>query len=198
MPSPWEYFMSLFKQSEESSPSRPLLREPLVRTEEEKADYLHWRETLVCRRLVDWLRDQYAIYQVLPDDVDEGIDFLDHPSSKGFVVHFHKTNYSARDLRHFLEYLRECTLALNYRSQMADLRSYEHGSGVETSERYYLKPRPNFQSEGPYNQSFGNVMIEVIFRNEQPYHLRFSATSYQDRLYTKPLEFREMMVQVLG
>lgn len=197
MQSPWEYFKSLFGKAKESSPTMPLVREVLSRSEEEKQDYAHWRETLVCRRLVDWLRDQYAIYQVLPDDVDKGIDFLNHASAKGFVVHFHETRYSARDLRHFLDYLRDQTLTLNYRSQLADIRSYAQGFEVEVSERYYLKPRPDWQVEGPYNQAFGNVMIEAIFRNDRPHHLRFSATSYQDRLYTEPRDFREMMLKLL-
>ena len=77
-------------KAEESSPSQPLIHELIQRTEKEKEDYQQWKQTLVLRRLMDWLKDQFAMYQINSERVDEGLDFLNTPSSKGFVIHFHK------------------------------------------------------------------------------------------------------------
>jgi hypothetical protein len=144
----WHYFKNLFVKAEQSSPSQPLIHELIQRSEEETLDYERWKKTLVCRRLVDWLDNQYAVYRVLPHDVDEGLDFLHTPSSKGFVVHFNQTRYSRRDATHFFDYLKEQVLTLGYRPQISDTRTYHRSSWVETVERHYLKPRPHFPAEG--------------------------------------------------
>jgi hypothetical protein len=193
----WEYIKGLFQSAEESSATNPAVHEMIRRSEEEKADYDHWKNTLVCRRLLDWLQDQYAIYTVLPDDIDEAIDFLNLPSSKGFVIHFHKTQYSRRDATHFLDYLKERVLALNYRTQISDMRSFSERDWVETIERHYLKPRPDFGSKEPLEQRFGNIMIESHLRNDRPHYLKFSATSYKDRLFNEPEEFKKLMQDML-
>ena len=198
----WIYFKSLFAKAEQSSPSQPLIHELIERSDSEADDYQRWKNTLVCRRLMDWLDNQYAVYRVLPQDVDEGLDFLDTPSSKGFVIHFHHTRYSLRDATHFFDYLKEQVLGLGYRPQISDTRTYNRSSWVETVERHYLKPRPHFPVEeemgGKIDQKFGNILIELELRNDLAYNLRFRATSYNDRLYEEAEDFQELMKQVLA
>jgi hypothetical protein len=199
----WHYFKNLFVKAEQSSPSQPLIHELIQRSEEETTDYERWKNTLVCRRLVDWLDNQYAVYRVLPHDVDEGLDFLHTPSSKGFVVHFNQTRYSRRDATHFFDYLKEQVLTLGYRPQISDTRTYHRSSWVETVERHYLKPRPHFPAEAEaapekIDQKFGNILIELELRDEQVHNLRFRATSYNDRLYAEAEDFQVLMKQVLG
>lgn len=198
MPNFWKYIKDLFTSAEESSPSNPLFHELIHRSEEEKADYDHWKRTLVRRRLTDWLNDQYAIYRVLPADIDEALDFLDTPSSKGFVIHFYQTGYSRRDVTHFFDYLKERVRQLGYRTQISDSRTYHRVGWVETIQRHYLKPRPDFSAGEKMSQAYGNVMIEMELRNEQVHNLRFRATSYQDRTFHEALDFRELMQEVLA
>lgn len=193
----WNYFKSLFDKAEASSPSQPLVHELIERTEEEKEDYAHWKRTLVPRRLLDWLQDQYAIYQVLPADVDEGIDFLNTPSSKGFVIHLHQTRYSRRDAVYMLDYLKERVKAQGYRSQISDTRSYQRANWAETVQRHYLKPGPTFKSAPvpgqKLAQKYGNIMIELELRNDKAHNLRLRATSYKDHLYEEAKAFKGLM-----
>lgn len=193
----WDYIKQLFQEAEQSSPSKPVVHKMIERTEEEKQDYLQWREGLVRRRLVDWLRDQYAIFQVLPDDIDEALDFLNTPSSKGFVIHFYKTNYSKREVFHLFDYLKEKVLDLNYRTQISDSRTYNKPNWVETTERHYLKPRPNFEAGKKLKQAFGNVMIEVELRDEKVRNLRFRATVYKDHQFEDAEDFKDLMRELL-
>ncbi|MFN7119871.1 MAG: hypothetical protein ACK4TA_23960, partial [Saprospiraceae bacterium] len=153
--------------------------------------------TLVRRRLTDWLSDQYAIFRVLPQDIDEAMDFLDTPSSKGFVIHFYKTNYSRRDVMFLMDYLKEQVLALDYKTQVSDSRTFTRTNWVETIQRHYLKPRPNFEQKGKLNQKFGNVTIEMQLRNDQPHHLKFQATTYNDHLFKDAHDFEDLMQAVL-
>lgn len=193
----WNYLKGLFTKSEESSPTQPYIHEVIERSEADRADYAHWKETLVCRRLIDWLNDQYAIFRVLPDDIDEAMDFLDTPSSKGFVIHFYKTQYSHRDVKFLLDYLKERVLELEYKTQISDTRTFNRAHWVETIERHYLKPKPNFMREGKFNQKFGNVTIDMSLRNDVPYNLKLQATIYKDHLFKEADEFQDLMQAIL-
>lgn len=204
----WDYIKGLFTRAEESSPSRPVIHELIQRSEKEKEDYADWKKTLVRRRLQDWLLDQYAVYRVSPADIDESLDFLDTPSSKGFVIHFHKTRYSPRDVRHFFDFLKEQVLRLDYRAQLSDVRTFNRPAWVATVERHYLKPGSPFRRQTPpgttsldtasgssplFNQRFGNITVELVLRDERPHYLKFQATAYQDRLFTEAEDFRNLM-----
>lgn len=161
-------------------------------------DYEHWKKTLVRRRLTDWLIDQYAIFRVLPEDIDEAIDFLNTPSSKGFVIHFYKTQYSKRDVRHLCTYLKEQVRTLGYRVQISDTRTFNRPNWVETIDRHYLKPRPQFNQDQPLDQRFGNILIEHHLRDDAPHYLKFSSTTYQDRLFKDPEEFKALMQAIMA
>lgn len=197
MPGFWDYLKGLFREAEQSSPSKPLIHEMIERSVDEKQDFQFWKETLVKRRLVDWLNDQYAVYQVLPEDIDESLDFLDTPSSKGFVIHLSKTGYNKRDSMHFFDYLKEQVLQMNYRTQISDVRTYNRSNWVETVQRHYLKPRSNFQEGSKFDQQYGNIMIELQFRNDRVYNLKFSATCYKDHMFKDAGTFKDLMKEVL-
>lgn len=197
MPSIWRYFKQLFREAEQSTPANPAVHEWITRSEEEKADYEHWKNTLDKRRLTDWLNDQYATYQVLPQETDEAIDFLDTPSSKGFVVYFLKTGYSKEETGYLFDYLKEQVLKLGYKTQLSDTRTYNRPDWVETVERHYLKPRKGLKKEEKIDQLFGNITIEREFRDENIHNLRLSATAYNDRLYAPPQPFKELMQGIL-
>jgi hypothetical protein len=193
----WSQIRSLFKTAEESSPSNPVIHELIERGPEESALYEVWKIAPVCRSLTEWLWRQYGIWQALPGDVDETIDFLDTPSSKGFAVHFHKTDYSRHDATHLFDYLKERVLTLPYRCQISDTRTYSQKDWVETVERHYLKPRPSRAKNARLNQQFGNVTIELLLHNDAVHNLKFRATSYNDHLYRPAGDFRELMEAVL-
>lgn len=197
MSSFWQQLTKLFNAAASSTPNQPVVHELLVRDERVQEDYNKWKQSLVLRRLLNWLGDQYAIYIVLPQDIDQGLDFLQTPSSQGFVIYFNKTNYSLRETSHFLDYLKERVLMLDYKSQLSDVKTYMRAERVETTERHYLKPRPKFDASGRMLQQFGNILIELVIRDDKPHQLRFQATTYRDHNYQPPATFRELMQQLL-
>lgn len=189
----WNQIKALFSAAEESSPLQPAIHEVIKRSEKELEDYEFWKNTIVCRRLSDWLGNQFALYQSLPNDTDEAIDFLNTPSMKGFVIHFAQTQYSKRDAVHFLDFLKEKVKILNYRIQLSDVRTYSRPKWVESVQKHYLKPRNVFEEGKKIDQLYGNISIDLVLRNDQPYHLKLSATSYTDHLYQEAKTFGELM-----
>ena len=199
----WDRVTALFSAAADSGPSDPAVHEMIVRDEEEMADYDRWKRTLARRRLLDWLTEQYARFAATGQR-DAAVDFLDTPSSKGFVIHFNRTQYTLSEIRHFFHYLRERTLELNYRTQISDRRIYSRPDWVETQERHYLKPRTRKQrmagpvERGDLDQKFGNVTIELELRDDQPWNLRLRATTYQDSLYAEPESFPALLMALAG
>jgi hypothetical protein len=193
----YAYFKSLFRQSRESSPSKPLIHEMINRSEAEQQDYIQWKDTLVARRLRDWLAEQYVIFLHQPGELSEAVDFLDTPSSKGFVIYFHHTGYTLREAVHFFDFLKERVLLQDYRTQISDLRTYERPNWVETVQRHYLKPRPLTDEAGKLRQRFGNITIELILRNDRPHQMRLRATAYKDHLFQEPEEFKQLFAALM-
>lgn len=189
----WDQIKAAFKSAEESNPNEPVIHELIERSERELLDYDRWKRTLARRRLLDWLVDQYAVFQ-MKGRLDKSIAFLDTPSSKGFVVHFHQTQYSKQEVVHFFDYLKERVLELNYRPQISDRRIFNRRDWVEMQERHYVKPRNTYEKGIEIDQRFGNIMIELEYRNDQVYNLRLRATRYSDSLYNEGESFRSLMV----
>ena len=206
----WKQVKSIFQEAEQSTASVPALHEVLTRHKDLSGTFEQWKAGLVCRRLVDWLSNQYALSLTEPSRVDESLDFLSTKSQNGFVVHFSDTQYSLKEAEFFQLYLRERVLTQAYRTQVADARIYTKGGLTERTDRYYLKPRPVWNHpDGPdaridahtanqHDQQYGNVMIELIVRNEKPHQLRFSAATYNDRVYKEATSFGALMDIVLG
>ncbi|PPK88009.1 hypothetical protein CLV84_0972 [Neolewinella xylanilytica] len=199
----WQKITALFDSAEQSGPADPAVHEMIERDEAELQDYARWKRTLGRRRLLDWLTDQYAVQQTMGNG-DRAVDFLDTPSSKGFVIHFSETQYTKPEITHFFHYLKERVLELNYRTQISDRRVYSRPDWVETQERHYLKPRTRTQrlagpvERGGLEQKFGNITVELELRNDVPWNLRLRATTYQDALYGEPESFRALLMALAG
>ena len=203
MASFWDRITALFDAAAESTPHAPAVHEMIERDEAELADYERWKRTAARQRLFDWVTDQYALFLAGRQN-DHSVSFLDTASSKGFVVHFHETQYRREEINHFFHYLKERILALNYRTQISDRRVFSRPNWVETQERHYLKPRTRHQrrtaplERGGLDQKFGNVTVELELRDDVPWNLRLRATTYQDSLYGEPETFRALLVALAG
>lgn len=194
----WDFFKNYFREAEQSSASRPITREVLVRSPETQVDFENWKGSLAFRRIIGFLAEGYATYQSRPESVDRALTFLNTPSSKGFAIHFPQTDYSRQDAGHLLDLLKEKVQLFNYRPQHSDTRTWSEQDWIQTVERYYLKPRQSWADDQKIDQLFGNITIELTLRNDQPHLLTFRATSYSDRLYAEAADFHELMQTILS
>lgn len=194
----WQRLFNLEKAVAQSSSSQPIIHELIQRSVEEIIDYEQWKSSYILRRLIDWLADQYTVYHKGGSVNDDGIDFLNLPSSKGFILYFHRTNYTRREATFLFDYFKERVKTLNYRTQISDTKTYNRNQWVETVEKHYLKPRLAFIEGEKMNQQFGNIMIELEIRNDLTHNLRLRATHYQDSNFSPVLDFHELMQHLLN
>ncbi len=195
----WEKIKNIFKSAEESSSINPTIHKLIKRSEKELADYEHWKNTLARRRMMDWLNNEYITYLTTPENIDKSIDFLNTPSSKGFAIHFSRTQYRVEEITHLFDFLKEKVKELSYRSYVSDTKTYPKNNFVETIQRHYLKPSLKLKSQGQKaNQGFGNINIELLLRNDKVVNLKFSATSYRDHQFEEADDFNELMRLILS
>lgn len=197
MPSFWNQVKSVFQQAEQSSPAQPAIHEVISREAASEVAYERWKNTAAKERMLAWLSEQHRVFKGRGRQ-DEAVDFLDTPSTKGFVVHFFQTQYSKEEVIFFFDYLKELILALNYRSQISDRRIFSRNQWVETQERHYLKPRNTFTAGEKIDQKFGNITLELEFRDDQVRNLRLRATIYKDALYEEADGFSALMAALVA
>ena len=191
----WEKLRKQFEPSRSSNQNLGLIsHELLKRSESFDDDLLEWQNGIVSRRMKDWILSEYSLFQNSHQQQDESILFLESKASSGIIIHLSNTRYSTRDATCLMEDLRSRIRSSRYKSQMSDVKVFNRPEYVERIERHYLKPKFNFASETEFNQQYGNITIELIFRNDTPHLLKLLVNSYNDRNFTTPQSFRSLLM----
>ena len=194
MPSWWSKIKTILTKSELSTPTQPAIHEVIKRSDEFLEEYDIWKGGPKHKKMLNWISEEYAIYQNKGNEQSESIDFLHTPSTKGMAIHLADMQYPNEEARYLLDFFREkLKVVHSYRTQVSDTRTYSMKTWVETVERHYLKPRPQYNEEGRIAQGFGNVTLLLTLRDDKVYNLKLSATAYQDRLFTAEEQFSDLM-----
>ena len=165
----------------------------LKRSNSFAAQYEDWRESDAAKDLIS---DILESYQSALIGVGKSPSIVLHQSlnSNGFAVSYDE-RYEKNAFSFLLDYLAEKAKGLGYRSVLGKQTLKEKGKEVEKKEIRYLKPKPAFVE--PIEQLYGNIHIEVIYIDDEPYRLKLVANTYSDRKYTSPLGFEELVEKIL-
>ena len=194
MPSWWSKIKALLTQSELSTPTRPAIHEVIKRSEEFLQEYEIWKGGPQHKKMLNWISEQYAIYQKKGREQSEHIDFLYTASAKGMAIHLADIEYGIDEARFLMDFFKERIREVHqYRTQVSDTRTYSMKTWVETVERHYLKPRPQYNEAGRIAQGFGNITLLLTLRDDKLYNFKLSATAYQDRLFSVEEQFSDLM-----
>ena len=118
------------------------------------------------------------------------VHLLNSPYANGFALFF-KDSIARQEARFLLDQLRDRVKASGYRIAQSHRRVTEKGNKVKESEKHYLKPPLSFKTED-IDQGFGNIAIELVLIDNEPEHLKLTASVYSDRLYREPRPFDEL------
>ena len=197
----WDYFKQLFQESEESSPSKPFIREEINRSDDEQDAFSLWKRTHAPQKMLDFVNTEYANHLIEPEKMDDSFGVLDSASTNGFIIHFSELRHNQKDIQHFFDYLKEIVLRIGYKHYMSDTRTYNRKLWVEKVERHYLKPPIQFDttetSKKRLIQRYGNILIELLFRNDQLANLKFRATNYNDHNFTEANHFSDLIREIM-
>lgn len=173
----------------------PFVQEIIERSESEQIAYQTWK--------VDDKKDEIISFLLQQIEVQSNSDLLrlNSPKSQGFILKHESVAAMAdfAEFRHLFDYLKEQVLKLNYVSYVSDVKNFVRKTHVETIERHYMKPRFSYDEETRLsNQQYGNILIEHLLHDEKSIRIKFVCNVYNDRKWTEPLQFSELLEQVLS
>ena len=188
----FDFIKHLFKK--QTSNNVPFLQEMIQRSEKELSAYQYWKMESHKDELISFLAHQ------LQENDRSHLLVLNSPKSQGFILKYDVVggNTSMEEFRHLFDYFKEQILQLNYVSYLSDVKNFVRKKHVEIIERHYLKPRFSYDEEkGLADQQYGNVLIEHLLHDEKSIHIKFVCNIYNDRKWTKPLDFKDLMKKIL-
>ncbi len=172
----------------------PFVQEIIERSDKEIEAYQYWK--------VDDKKDHFISFLLGQINNPSKSDLLrlNSPKSQGFILKYEivEATTDFAEFRYLFDYLKEQVLKLNYVSYVSDVKNFVRKSHVETIERHYMKPRFSYdETTGLADQQYGNVLIEHLLHDEQSIRIKFICNIYNDRKWTKPLSFMELLQHIL-
>jgi hypothetical protein len=110
--------------------------------------------------------------------------------ANGFVVHPMYLD-SVIPLSFLMEYLKDQMINISYRLVHADRRITDKRDYIEILEKYHLKPPLSYESL--VDQMYGNIHIELLRHDKTDIRLKFLATIYSDRKFTRAKDFNDLI-----
>lgn len=192
------YFDKIWSQLfPKNHPSKlPILEEPLSRSPTDKQAYWHWLNEGAYRTLLSEVRKGYELKkkQVIGGKLE--VHILKSNQSNGIAVTYPQ-QLSARVFQHFFDLLRDRAQNLGYQHYTSGRRVFDRTNYIETIDKHYLKPPRRGLKEPPFDQHYGNILIELIWIDRQPSFLRLMAHVYSDHLFSAPRTFDELLDHLL-
>lgn len=191
----WNLIKQLLKKEglQDNSCEQPITHELIHRTDEELQAFEKWKLSKCKQEMLNYISKNYKIWKNTPCEQCDGIDFLTMKSFDGFIVHFMDLERDCDEVRHLFDYLKERIRGLGYVPYVSDVKEFERIRWIEKVERHYLKPSLRNQTAGKRKQRFGNINIELLFRDGEPLHMKFAACTYQDSQFDDPENFEELV-----
>lgn len=177
--------------------NEPIATEQIARGEDDRKQYFKWLHEGRGNQMSAIVHDSYR--QKQQQTVGEfQVHLLKMPYANGFAL-THHPSVTAKDFQFFFDWLKDRVEGMpSYRLINAERRIFDRANYVESKEKYYLKPIIDGSSEPPFNQQYGNILIEQVLIDKQPSYLKFVANIYSDRLYTQALAFDDLIKDVFN
>lgn len=144
--------------------------------------YRNWFDSPQCDEKCTWLIHQFELFNSLPKEVDKALRFLINESSVGVQWKFKGVNYF-EETKFFMEFFKDKIQSIGYQKQLADQRIFETAKGIETIERYYLKPPFKLNDEDKKLQQFGNIILSCSTTGEDDTEFQCLCHFFKDRQY---------------
>lgn len=114
----------------------------------------------------------------------------------GFYIQYNN-QIAEHEYSYLLDYFFENAKNLNYRHYHSFEEHKEHSDRVISKEIHYLKPVIS-SFEPPFNQEYGNILLELEKRDQVPKYVKVKVTSYTGFNYHAPKAFDELVQQLLA
>ncbi|GGF21490.1 hypothetical protein [Echinicola rosea] len=170
-------------------------KENFVQEEEEVAALFQWMASPEGKEIFELIYSNYLLQKKGEETVPE-LQVFRSPYANGIAISYDLPLNSKTFSRLFFAFGQRI-VDLGYERVSLDRTIQEKASGVNTTEKQYLKPKATFTAERT-DQLFGNVAIEKVSVNHKPQMIKILVTVYSDRLYTKARSFESFIEAIFN
>lgn len=169
------------------------VHEELTRDEAYLASLQRWVESTRYERLLEKLRWDYLNQDMVEEDKLH-LMTVEAPNSSGFVYYHDSDLATATELKYLLDHWKERICSIGYVINLADRRIKQLPKKVEEVERYYLKPKFQFDEEAQkVVHGYGNITLELVLHDDQAKYFKLLSNSYKDRNFHEAKPFADLM-----
>jgi hypothetical protein len=174
-------------------PSIPIISEKIDRSNAFINAYIDWCNSGKRNNILLQIRKDFN-ESITQNKKIKGLSILISPYADGIILH---KNYriKEKELIYLFDYFKEACIKNAYTLYVSDRKITEENNSIKTKDKHYLKPKLNY-SEPPLSQLYGNVIIELVYTNNEFEYLKFMTNKYSDRLYQNPLPFEDLMEKI--
>jgi hypothetical protein len=183
------------KEKDSAAEKEVLVKEMIERSHVFERDYQVWKEEGMHKGLIAHLGEKVLEKAADPNAEVNYFAYRDSQSN-GFYFHGEQP-WSVEDYQFFIQHLIELLKAEEYHVNNSLREVTEENNQLKTVERFYLKPKLKFRREAPYQQLYGNVVIEHRIIEEQTNWVKLMANVYHDRNFQEAKDFEELMKKIL-
>jgi hypothetical protein len=144
------------------------------------------------RYMQQWY-DAYVDWKVSGFSTNSEISFFNNGKSSGFALHLKEVSWSQQTCLEFLKHLSFIMKKAGYILQLSDVRTKANIIIEEQIFRIYLKPSARISTGNKSVQLYGNIVGELILKNEQLQLLRVILNTYQDSNFHEAGYFGEFL-----
>lgn len=183
------------EQLNEEEEEELILQERIEPTDFFLREYEEWLKADLHRGLLEHLRDQQAQRRA---DPTADLTFFEHraDSSSGFYF-IGEDPWSNKDYAFIIHYFGQLIEEEGYRLNNTKREVKQKDGRLNTEERYYYKLPLSSRKQQPYEQAWGNLLIEQKIRDERTQYVKVMAHSYSDRSYQPAREFESLEKKLL-
>lgn len=194
-----DFFQSIlkkvFKDSKDEFLGKNAAAEQIKITEEIKSQIAENEHNLNAL-----LNDIYLAYQIRKSGSMGRIHISLHKSggAEGFFFSKANTGLTTQQFELIFHYLQQKLITnFNYKCAVSDRTFHDMPTGLKVEEKHYCKPRISLDSM-PYNQQYGNVLIEHVKIKGESSYIKVLATQYSDSNYLPALPFDELVLELFS
>ncbi len=181
----------MFKKETEN---QILIHEVLSRSDQYNRKYAIWKSHGHYHELLNDIRTSYEL-KLKGIEQNPHVHILNSQYANGIAIGY-SDYFVESDFPNLSDLFAERIMPLGYKTANKDLLIRDKSGYTESIEKYYLKPIIN--SDPPLDQKFGNILVEHVKINDKPSYLKLSANVYNDRLYSKALDFKTLLEKILS
>lgn len=190
------YFDLVYKRlfGTRGSKSVVLVNEVIKRSASFLRNFDAWKTSELCE---EYLNELWQSYYWRRKGIDKNpqVFILESSRSNGFAISYQR-GLNKKYFHYLFDYMADQVKKLDYRLVVSKLTMKDRGDDVETREMHYLKPKNDLTA--PRDQKYGNVQIEYVRVNDQPFRINVIANTYSDRSFSEPKNFEHLAQHIFS